>query len=191
VAIRIEETKKQVQISSNSPKSSNYANGISKPFFKTKSVPKKHQEAFSQAWSNSSLVNQISAQIKALDLQQKSASCLDKTYVLVGTESFDSEEDDEDQNNSEEESLNVISRLFRFLNVISRLFDENEAPLAVNKIRHWNPSSSRNYYPRPTPMTSNMKRAAVLHQHQSMEPLSIPGILMANPNMKSLVPFRK
>ena len=33
VAIRIEETKKQVQISSNSPEISNYANSISKPFF--------------------------------------------------------------------------------------------------------------------------------------------------------------
>ena len=70
------------------------------PFFKTESVPKKHQEAFSQAWSNSSLVNQISTQIKALDLQHKSASCLDKTFVLAGTESSDSKEDDEDQNNS-------------------------------------------------------------------------------------------
>jgi len=46
VAIRIEETKKQVQISSNSPKSSNYANGISKPFLKQKVFPKNIKKHF-------------------------------------------------------------------------------------------------------------------------------------------------
>ena len=82
------------------------------------------------------------AQIRALDLQCKSTTCLDKTCVLEGTEPSESEEEDDDnQMESEEESLNVLSKNF----------EDTKTPLAINKVRHWNPSSSRNYYPRPTP----------------------------------------
>jgi len=78
LAIRVEETKKQVQVPSNLPENSNYANSISRPFFKIESVPQKDQDSFTQALSTNSLINQISAQIKALDLQTRSTSCLDK-----------------------------------------------------------------------------------------------------------------
>jgi len=84
----------------------------------------------------------MSAQIKALNLQHKSATCLDKTCVLAGTEPSESEEkEDDNRNNSEEESLNVLSKNFK----------DTKTPLAINKIRHWNLSSSCNYYPRPSP----------------------------------------
>ena len=64
----------------------------------------------------------------------------DKTCVVVATASSASEDDTETQNDSEEESLNVISKVF-----------DDEEPLAINKIRHWSPSTPRNFYPRPTP----------------------------------------
>jgi len=61
VAIRIEETKKQVQVQVPSIplEGSSYANSISKPLFKTDSIPKKHEDELTKAWSNSSLINQI------------------------------------------------------------------------------------------------------------------------------------
>jgi len=80
----VEETKKQIQVPSHTPEGSNYANSISKPFFKVENVPQKDQDSFTQAFSDTSLINQISTQIKAVDLQSKSTSCLDKTCVLVG-----------------------------------------------------------------------------------------------------------
>jgi len=124
VAIRVEETKKQVPIPLNTSEGSNYANSISKPFFKVETIPQKDQDSFTQAFSNASLINQISTQIKALDLQAKSTSCLDKTCVLAGTEtSTTDEEEGDDPEASEEESLNVISKLF-----------DDEAPLTINKI---------------------------------------------------------
>jgi len=141
IAIRVEETKKPVDVPSNLLENSNYANSISRPFFKIESVPPKDQDSFTQALSNNSLTNQISAQIKALDLQSRSTSCLDKTCVLADIDTSTSENDVENFDESEEESLNVISKVF-----------EDETPLAINKIRHWNPSISRNFYTRPTPL---------------------------------------
>jgi len=141
VGIRIKETKKQILIRSIPSEGSSYTNTISKPFFKTDSIPKKHEEACTQAWSNSSLINRISEQINVVgSSQQKSASCLDKTCVLAATDSSASEEDEEEQIESEEESLNVLSKIL-----------DNEDSLIINKIRHWNPSTTRNFYPRPTP----------------------------------------
>jgi len=140
VAIRVEETKKQEQVPSNAPEGSNYANSISKPSFKIESVPPKDQESFTHAFSNTSLLNQILTQIKALDLQTKSTSCLDKTCVLAKAETSTSEEEEEDDlGDSEEASLNVISKLF-----------EEDSPLAINKICHWNSNTTRNLYPKPT-----------------------------------------
>jgi len=60
VAIRIEETKKQVLVPSIPPEGSSYANSVSKPFFKTDSIPKAHEDALTKAWSNNSILNQIS-----------------------------------------------------------------------------------------------------------------------------------
>jgi len=141
VAIIVEETKRKDKVPSNTPEGSNYANSISKPFFKIESVPQKDQDSFTQAFSNASLINQISTQIKALDLQSKSTACLDKTCVLASTVTSTSEEEEgDDPDSSEEESLNVISKLF-----------EEDSPLTINKIRHWNSSTTRNFYPKPTP----------------------------------------
>jgi len=68
VAIRVKETRKPIPIPSDSPENSNYANSISKPFFNIESVPPKDQESFVTAFANTTLLNQISSQIKALDL---------------------------------------------------------------------------------------------------------------------------
>jgi len=96
-----------------------------KPFFKTNSIPKAHEDALTKAWSNNSILNQISKQIKALDTpMQKTASCLDKTCLIAATESSSSEDDAEEQNDSEEDTLNVIYNTF-----------EDDAPLPINKIR--------------------------------------------------------
>jgi len=46
-----------------------YANTISKPFFQVEGVSGKDQEDFTTTFSNASLLQQISQQIKALDLQ--------------------------------------------------------------------------------------------------------------------------
>ena len=46
----------------------------------------------------------------------------------------------EDPDDSEDESLNVISKLF-----------EEDTPLAVNKIRYGSLPTTRNLYPKPTP----------------------------------------
>jgi len=141
VAIHIEETKTQTQVPSIPPEGSSYGNSISKPFFKTDSIPKEHEAALTKTWANNSLTNQIFEQIEALEIhQQRSASWLHKTCVLVATKSSASNEDVEERNDSEEESLNVISKLF-----------DIEASLTIKKIRHWNLSTSRNFYPRLTP----------------------------------------
>ena len=79
MANRVEVTK--TQHPSTSHKNENYANSISKPFFKVESVPRKDQDDFTIAFSNASLLKQFSQQIKALDLQTPSTSCLDKTCV--------------------------------------------------------------------------------------------------------------
>ena len=57
------------------------------------------------------MIVQISTQIKALYLDHKSTSCLDKTCGLVNTDSLALEEEQE-HTNSEEESLNVMSNVF-------------------------------------------------------------------------------
>ena len=80
VANRVEVTKAQ---SPNSSGTENYANSISKPFFKVESVSRKDQDDFTTAFSNASLIKQISQQIKALDLQAPSTSCLDKTCAQI------------------------------------------------------------------------------------------------------------
>ena len=154
VVIRVEETKKQERVPSNTPKGSNYANSISKSFFKIESVPPKDQESFTHAFSDTLLLNQISTQIKALDLQTISTSCLDKTCVLAKVETSTSEEEEEDDlGDSEEASLNVISKLF-----------EEDSPLAINKIRHWNSNARRNFFPNQLLQTFNMKNEEPLLQ---------------------------
>ena len=64
VAIRVEKTKKQVQVPSNLPENSNYSNSISRSFFKTESVPPKDQDSFTQALFNNSLISQFFPKLK-------------------------------------------------------------------------------------------------------------------------------
>jgi len=64
---------------------------------------------------------------------------------MVATKSSSSEEDIEEQ--SEEETLNVVSKLF-----------EDDVPFAINKICQWNPSTSKNLYPRPSPLALQMRK---------------------------------
>jgi len=139
VALRMVETHKQTKIPLEGP---SYANSISKSFFKTDSIPKVREDALRKASSNNHLLNQISEQIKALDasVQTKSASCLDKTCPINATDSSSSDDEEEELNNSEEDDVNVLSEA-----------SEESTPPAINKIRHWNPSTSKFFYPRPSP----------------------------------------
>jgi len=95
-----------------------YANTVSKPFFKVEGVPRKDQEHFSESFSNGSLLKQISEQIKALDSQIPSTSCIDKTCSQIPQDSSSDTEDEENTNNnniseSEEDTLNVITKLLK------------------------------------------------------------------------------
>ena len=84
------------------------------------------------------LLNQITQQLKALNLDSPSTSCLDKTCVQNNdTETeFDNIEDSE---NDEEESINELPQNFE------------DSSLVINKIRYENTSATRNYYTKPTP----------------------------------------
>ena len=113
-----------------------YANSISKPFFKVDDVSRKDQEDFTTAFSIIMLLNQITQQLKALNLDSPSTSCLDKTCVQNNNTEIESENSEE----AEEESINELAQNF-----------EEEAPLAINKIRYKNTSATRNYYTKPTP----------------------------------------
>jgi len=138
VAKRVEETKVPNPSIANTTET--FANSISKPFFKVESVSRKAQDDFTTAFSNASLLKQISQQIKALDIQQPSTSCLDKTCAQINQESSTSETDEVDEpNDSEEETLNVLTKTF-----------EEEPSLALNKINYGNKSTMRNYYNRPS-----------------------------------------
>ena len=82
----------------------------------------------------------ISDQIQELTtLKDKSVSCLDKTCQDQPSDTSSSSEDE--VNTDSEEALNVIEEAF-----------DDPSPSAINKIRHWTSSSTRNYYPRPTPL---------------------------------------
>jgi len=76
------------------------------------------------AFSNASLPKQIFQQIKALDLQSPSTSCLDKTCAQINkdTTASDTEEADEEIK-SEEETLHVLNKTF-----------DEDTSLALNKI---------------------------------------------------------
>jgi len=135
VANRVEVTKTQHPSTSNT--NENYANSISKPFFKVESVPRKDQDDFTTAFSNASLLQQISQQIKALDLQTPSTSCLDKTCVQNDTTALETDEAGEDIE-SEDNTLQILTKTFE------------EVP-TTNKINYGNRSTMRNYYTRPSP----------------------------------------
>ena len=138
VANRVDATKSPIPSSSSNPKT--YANSISKPFFKVEGVSRKDQEDFTTAFSNASLLKQISQQIKALDRHEPSTSCLDKTCAQIDNEATTSETDDvEETNESEEETLNVLTKTFE------------DTSLALKKINYGNKSTMRNYYTRPSP----------------------------------------
>ena len=157
VANRVD-AKAQAQIPSSSSNPKTYANSISKPFFKVNSVPRKDQDDFTTAFSNASLLKQISQQIKALDLQKPSTSCIDKTCAQIqqATSESKSEEADED-NESEEDNLFTLTKTF-----------EEDKDLALNKINYRNKSTMRNYYSRPTPRIFNMRKG-VCHAPNSRE----------------------
>jgi len=138
VANRVEETK--AQIPSSSGNKGNYANSISKPFFKVESVSRKDQDDVTTAFSNASLLKQISQQIKALDLQSPSTSCLDKTCAQINKDTTASETEEADEEiESEKEAPHVLTKTF-----------DEDTSLAINKINYGNKSTMRNYYTRPS-----------------------------------------
>jgi len=93
------------------------------------------------AFSNATLLKQISQQIKVLDLQSLSTSCLDKTCSNLAIDSTASEDENEaNTEDSEEETLNVLIKTF-----------DEDSPLEINKIRHGNVPTTRNFYTKPTP----------------------------------------
>ena len=110
--------------------SETYANSVSKPFFKVDGVLRKDQEDFTTAFSNTMLLNQRTQQLKALNLNSASMSCLDKTCAQNINTTSESEESEV------EESLNDLEQNFE------------ESSLAINKIFNAN---TRNYYTNPTP----------------------------------------
>jgi len=119
--------------------STSYTDQISKPFFKTDSIPKANEDSFSEAFSNAQFLKIILDQIQELStLKDKSVSCLDRTCHNQTSDISSSSE--EDVNTDSEEALNVINEAF-----------DDPSPSAINKIRHWTSGSTRNYYPRPIP----------------------------------------
>jgi len=129
------------QMPSSSTNIETYANSISKPFFKVEGVSRKDHDNFTTAFSNASLLNQISKQIKALDIQTPSTSCIDKTCSQIQQDtSSEAEEVENDDIESDEDTVNVITKTF-----------EDEQELVPNKINYGNKSTTRNYYSRPSP----------------------------------------
>ena len=124
---------------SSSKTTETYANSISKPFSKVEGVPRKDHDHFTTSFSNGSLLTQISQQIKALDVQSLSTSCMDKTCSQIEQHSS-SETEEVDTEDSDEATINVISKTF-----------EEDTELALNKINYGNKSTMRNYYSRPSP----------------------------------------
>jgi len=119
--------------------STSYRDQISKPFFKIDSILKANEDFFSEAFSKAHFLKIISNQIQELTtMKDKSVSCLDKTCQNQSSDTSSSSEDD--GNTDSEEALNVIEETF-----------EDPSPSAINKIRNWTSSRSRNYYPRPIP----------------------------------------
>ena len=110
------------QTPSSSKTNETYANSISKPFFKVDGVPRKDQEHFTNSFSNASLLMQISKQIKALELQTLSTSCMDKTYSQIQHDTS-SETEEADTEDSDEATINVISKTF-----------EEDTELTLNKL---------------------------------------------------------
>jgi len=76
-------------------KAETYANTISKPFFKVEGVPRKAQEHFTETFSNASILKQISQQIKALDIEALSTSCINKTCSQLQQDTSSETEDEE------------------------------------------------------------------------------------------------
>ena len=68
IATQLNQVATRLDTPSSTPSSSKpmetYANTISKPFFKVDSVPRKAHDDFTNAFSNASLLNQISQQSK-------------------------------------------------------------------------------------------------------------------------------
>jgi len=89
------------QMPSSSKTNETDANTISKPFFKVEGVPRKDREHFTESFSNASILKQISQQIKALDLQAPSTSCIDKTCSQIQQDTSSETEDEENSNNNE------------------------------------------------------------------------------------------
>jgi len=119
--------------------STSYTDQISKPFFKTDSIPKANGDSFSEAFSNAQFFKIISDQIQELTtMKDKSVSCLDKTCQNQPSDTSSPSEDE--VNTDGEEALNVIEEAF-----------DDPPPSAINNIRNWTSGSTHNYYPRPTP----------------------------------------
>jgi len=95
----------------------------------------KIRNTFSESCSNASLLKQISQQIKALDSQIPSTSCIDKTCSQIQQDSSSVSEDEENKSESEEDTLNVITKTF-----------EDEQNLELNKINYSCPTPPDRHY---------------------------------------------
>jgi len=102
--------------------STSHHDGVSKPFFKTNSVPRDKMEAYQQAASsNNQHLKIISEQIKELDksVKGKSISCIDQTCQTCQNDSSS----DEDSDNESDAALRVLEGTF-----------EESGPLTINKL---------------------------------------------------------
>jgi len=91
--------------------STSYTDQISKPFFKTDSIPKANEDFFFEAFSNAHFLKIILDQIQELTtMKDKSVSYLDKTCQNQPSDTSSSSEDEE--NTDTEAALNVIEETF-------------------------------------------------------------------------------
>ena len=120
---------------SSSKSKETYANSISKPFFKIDNVPRKAQDDFTTAFSNASLINQISQQIKALELSKPSTSCIDKTCSKFQQDTSSETDDEEDVSTDSDKEATIQT--------ITKTFEDNQE-FEVNKINYGNKSEDLN-----------------------------------------------
>jgi len=155
VAIRLDDIQTPIPNSSE-----NYANSVSKSFLIVEGVSHQDQEDFTIAFSNTMLINQITQQLKALNLESPSASCLDKTCIQ--NNNIDSE------NETDDESVINLTQTFE------------DSSLAINKIRY---ELLEITIPNLHLQIFNLKKEVLLPQIILMVNPSIPGIQMVNQNM--------
>ena len=147
---RKEATKKEMARPS-TKHSSSFSDNISKPFVQPDSILRAAVESLPMPKSpNFDLLQNISAQIKAIG-KKKSLACIDKTSQQKVDNTSPSEEE-EDAVTSRSDSNEVVATIQKTLEDEEPIQNSyKEEPLAVNKIQNWRNAKTRNYYPRPTP----------------------------------------